>query len=134
MSIGNIHYIVLQICTRLGGIAGQYLTCSQLKCMYVYIPASHFICEWLCAIEHRDSEQPDHELLQKASAKYKAPRPRNASSVEKNKKLLNWGHFKGAFLLFINRVLITHELFVSFCKHPFSRHSELAGEVHGTPK
>ena len=102
--------------------------------MYVYIPASHFICEWLCAIEHRDSEHPDHELLQKSSAKYQAQRLRNASSVEKNKKLLNWGHFKGAFLLFINRVLITHELFVSFCKHPFSRHSELASEVHGTLK
>lgn len=42
----------------------------------------------------------------------------------KNKKLLNWGHFKGAFLLFIAGVLITHELVVSISKHPFSLHSE----------
>lgn len=88
------------------------------------MPASHFICEWLCAIKHRDSEHPDHELLQKASAKYKAQRLRNVSSVGKNKKLLNWGHFKGAFLLFISRVLITHELAVSTFKHPLSLHSE----------
>lgn len=55
------------------------------------MPASHFICEWLCAIKHRDSEHPDHELLQNASAKYKAQRPRNVSSVGKKQETSELG-------------------------------------------